>query len=115
MLYQFQTLLTEMVADPDKRISQLTLLDETHRRQLLTEWNDTSHNFPVGLLAHREFERQASQSPGAVAVIDGPRMDLPGNQRAGQPAGAFPASAQQKADQPIALRLKHRPSGWSAC
>src|ERR1035437_9996312 len=41
MLANFQTLLAGMVADPEQRLSDLPLLTEAERQQLLVEFNDT--------------------------------------------------------------------------
>ena len=48
MLGNFQTRLEAIVADPEQRISDLPLLTETERQQLLVEWNDTKTDHPTG-------------------------------------------------------------------
>jgi len=92
MLGHFQTLLEGIAADPDRRISELPLLTEAERQQLLTEWNDTATDYPQDLCIHQLFEAQAERTPDAVAVVvppmDGrPRQSLTYrelNQRANQ-------------------------------
>ncbi|MDY7077386.1 MAG: amino acid adenylation domain-containing protein [Chloroflexota bacterium] len=68
MVGHFQTLLEGIVADPDQPISQLPLLREAERRQLLVDWNDTRAEYPQNLCMHQLFEVQAARTPGAVAV-----------------------------------------------
>src|SRR5690349_8777413 len=63
-----RTLLEGIVADPSARISELPLLTQTERHQLLVEWNDTRAEFEQGVCAHQLFETQVAAKPDAVAV-----------------------------------------------
>lgn len=67
----FQTVLEEVVRDPGQRLSQIPLLSEAQRRQLLVEWNNTRTTFPPEQCIHQVFEQQEGQSPEAVAVVFG--------------------------------------------
>lgn len=69
MLRHFRTLLEGVVADPDRRLSDLPILSEGERRQLLAEWNDTRKDYPRGKCIHELFEAEAERSPDAVAVV----------------------------------------------
>ncbi|MGD0207573.1 MAG: amino acid adenylation domain-containing protein [Verrucomicrobiota bacterium] len=69
MLGNFQTLLEAMVADPEQRVSDLPLLTETERQQLLVEWNDTKTDCPRDLCIHQLFEAQVERTPDAIAVV----------------------------------------------
>ena len=75
MLQHFQTLLEGIVANPDRHISQLPLLTQTERQQLLVEWNATTTGYPQDPCVHQLFETQSEQTPGAVAVVV-PSTDL---------------------------------------
>jgi aspartate racemase len=68
MLSHFHTLLEEVVADPDQRLSELELLSEAERHQLLFEWNSTATEHP-DVCIHTLFEEQAERTPEAVAVV----------------------------------------------
>ncbi len=68
MVGHFQTLLKGIVADPDQRISDLPILTEMERHQLLFEWNDTAADYPKSKCIHDLFEEQAERTPNAVAV-----------------------------------------------
>ena len=46
MLGHFETLLESIVANPDQRLSELSLLKTTERHQLLVAWNDTLNRLP---------------------------------------------------------------------
>ena len=69
MIGHFQTLLDGIVANPNERLSELPLLSEAERRQLLVEWNDTARDFPKDKKIQRLFEKQADRTPDAVAVV----------------------------------------------
>ncbi len=64
-----QILLGEMVANPHRRVSEMPLLTEAERCQLLVEWNDTKKDFPQGQCLHGLFEAQVNSTPDAVAVV----------------------------------------------
>ncbi|MFL6286495.1 MAG: amino acid adenylation domain-containing protein, partial [Pyrinomonadaceae bacterium] len=70
MLAHFRALLEGVAADPRRRLSSLSLLEETERRQLLEDWNDTRREYPRDSLAHELFERQAARAPESVAASD---------------------------------------------
>ena len=69
MLGHFQTLLEGIVSNPDGRLSELPLLTQAERQQLLVEWNDTKKDYVTDKCIHELFEAQVEQSPDAVAVI----------------------------------------------
>ena len=69
LLGHFETLLEGVVNNPDEHISQLPLLLQTERRQLLDEWNATAEQFPRELCVHELFEQQEEHMPGDVAVL----------------------------------------------
>jgi non-ribosomal peptide synthetase component F len=71
LLGHFQTLLTGIVANPKAQISQLPLLTEVEKYQLLTEWNHTQTESPLDKCIHQLFEEQAERTPHAVAVESG--------------------------------------------
>src|SRR6266542_3149401 len=65
-----RTLMGSAVADPDRRLSELPLLSEAERHQILVEWNATSAEFPRDRLFHQIVEEQAARTPEATAVVD---------------------------------------------
>lgn len=71
LLTHYQNLLEGIVANPRQRISDLPLLGDSERRQLLVEWNDTSCTYPVNSTVQELFEEQVESSPGAVALLFG--------------------------------------------
>jgi amino acid adenylation domain-containing protein len=64
----FRRLVEAAVTSPGLRLSELPLLGEGERRQLLAEWNDTAARLPGTGTLHELFERQAARTPDALAV-----------------------------------------------
>ena len=69
MAGHYQRLLEGIVADPGQPISQLPLLTEDERHQMLVEWNDTARGYPADRCVHQLFEEQVGRTPEAVAVV----------------------------------------------
>jgi amino acid adenylation domain-containing protein len=67
-----ENLLRNACENPATQISQLTILTEQERRQVLFEWNATDQPCPQGCV-HELFEKQAERTPEAIALIDGDR------------------------------------------
>ena len=65
---QLTRLLEGVVQDPQRRLSQLPLLSEAERQQLLVQWNDTARAYPAQSVAEL-FSAQAARTPSAVALM----------------------------------------------
>ncbi|MDI3289247.1 non-ribosomal peptide synthetase, partial [Polyangium sp. 15x6] len=63
-----RTLLLDVVAHPDKPLSELAFLTEAEHEQLAA-WNDTAAAYPEGKCIHDLFEEQAARAPDAVALV----------------------------------------------
>jgi acyl-CoA synthetase (AMP-forming)/AMP-acid ligase II/acyl carrier protein len=69
MFGHYQTILEAVTADPDQRVSQLPLLTDAERSQLLVQWNDTKVDYPSCASIHESFEAQAARTPDRVALV----------------------------------------------
>ncbi|WP_298910929.1 amino acid adenylation domain-containing protein [uncultured Nostoc sp.] len=69
MLKHFQTLLESIVANPEQRIWDLSLLTEEERQELLIDWNHTKKTYPENKCFHQLFEAQMEETPNAIAVV----------------------------------------------
>jgi amino acid adenylation domain-containing protein len=69
MAGHFQTMLEGIAADPNRRLSELPLLTESERDQLLFEWNNTQTAYPREASIQELFEAQVQKTPDAAAVI----------------------------------------------
>ena len=65
----FRTLLEGIATARHASISELPLLSECERRQLLDEWNDTAAIYPLKKCVHELFAEQARGTPEKVAVV----------------------------------------------
>src|SRR3712207_8637918 len=64
MLGRLEVLLEGVVADPERCLSQVLLLSEAERQQLLVEWNDTEVDYPKDRYVHELFERSEERRVG---------------------------------------------------
>lgn len=67
----FQNLVHAIIRDPQARLSELTLLSESEKRQLLDEFNSTKATYPIDMAIQTLFEAQVAQTPGNLAVVCG--------------------------------------------
>ena len=74
MLGHFETLLEGIVANPEQRISDLPILTEAEKHQVLVEWNETKRDYPKDKCIHPLFEEQVKRTPEAVAVVSEDRQ-----------------------------------------
>ncbi len=107
----FVTLLKETVADANQRVSELQLLTEPERHQLLVKWSGTSVEYPSDKCLHALFEQQAERSPDSVAVVfEGRELTYRQlNERANQLAH-YLRSLGVGPETPVALCLERSPA-----
>lgn len=65
----FKILLECIAENPAARISELSVLTNEQRAQVLQEWNDTEEIFEGKQFVHELFEEQAAQNPHMPAVV----------------------------------------------
>jgi len=65
----FRNLLENLVSHLDQRLSDLPLLTEAERHQLLVKWNNTKKDYADDLCIHQLFETHAERIPNALAVV----------------------------------------------
>ena len=69
MLRHFTKLLEGIVGDPDRQLSDLPLLSEDERQQIVVDWNRTEQSYPSDRCIHELIERQVERTPEAIAVV----------------------------------------------
>ncbi|MBV9775386.1 MAG: amino acid adenylation domain-containing protein, partial [Gemmatimonadetes bacterium] len=67
MLELLRVTLEAFIAHPDARLGDLSLTTPAERERVLTEWNDTTRDYPESLV-HELFAAQAARTPDAVAI-----------------------------------------------
>lgn len=66
----FIALLRNIVANPDRPISQIEMLTAAERQTICRDWNKTAAEWPADLCIHELFAKQAQRTPDAVALVD---------------------------------------------
>src|SRR4030095_2641059 len=69
----YRRLLDAAVAEPDRPLSRLPLLDAPERHEMVVEWNRTAHPYPPDATVHMLVGRQAARAPERVAIVAGER------------------------------------------
>jgi amino acid adenylation domain-containing protein len=69
----FENLLRDAVENPDRRVSELRLLDETELEALMVRSGRVAREIPEGVCVHDLFEARAKEDPTRTAVeaVDG--------------------------------------------
>jgi amino acid adenylation domain-containing protein len=73
LLKHFHTLLEEIAANPDARLSELSLMT-TEETQQFEQWNQTQSEYERDKCVHQLVELQASRQPNALAVVYGEKQ-----------------------------------------
>ncbi|HEV2149654.1 MAG TPA: amino acid adenylation domain-containing protein, partial [Longimicrobiaceae bacterium] len=68
MVGHLQVLLESMVADPGRRLTEVSLLSRSERARVLESWNATAADYPPASL-HELVSAQAARTPDRVAVV----------------------------------------------
>ena len=64
----FVRLLQAVVTNPQQKVSELPILSESEKHEVLRAWNNTSRDYPRQQCLHNLFERTAKRAPNRVAV-----------------------------------------------
>jgi amino acid adenylation domain-containing protein/non-ribosomal peptide synthase protein (TIGR01720 family) len=69
MVQHYQRILTGVLANPDQPLSQVFLLNDAERDQMIVQWNDTRTDFCLDQTIHGLFETKARLAPENLAVV----------------------------------------------
>ncbi len=73
-LHCFERLLSEIAADPARRVSEIPLMNPTEERCAIAVVNNTEPLASPGGCLHHQFEAQAAARGDAPALVDGDRV-----------------------------------------
>ena len=94
LMSHYTNVLRGIVEDRERPISELSLLSEAEREQIVVEWNQTERPYPRRSVHPRAVRRAGGADPGADGVD---RREGSGElwraEPASQPTGALPARA----------------------
>ena len=68
MMNHFQKLLEEAVADPQKPIHRLSLMEPAELQQILVAWNASQKPYESNWCVHEKFEQVVAENPEGIAV-----------------------------------------------
>lgn len=68
---RFSRLLRSAVDSIESSVSEMEVVGETERQQLLVAFNDTEAGYSYNECVHHLFEQQAARTPGSIAVACG--------------------------------------------
>ena len=71
MLNGLKRILESIAAGIDQRVSEIEILSEREREQILNEWNDTRVEYAGDKCVHELFEAQVERAPDAIAIVYG--------------------------------------------
>ncbi|HVR96064.1 MAG TPA: amino acid adenylation domain-containing protein [Thermoanaerobaculia bacterium] len=111
LLAHWRTLLAGALADPERRLAELPLLDAPERHQIVAEWNNTEIQFPRDATLDRLFAEQRERDPGAPAVLtlDGGLSYAELDARAGRLAGRLRALGVRAGDR-VGISVERSPA-----
>ena len=69
MLNHFKVLLENILAGPQSKLSQLSIITGDERHQLLSQWSDSRQPYPFERCIHQLFEEQVEHTPQAIALV----------------------------------------------
>ena len=64
----FATLLKNIARDPERPVSEISLLTREQERRILVKWNNTATDYPRDKTVQALFEKQAAERPNDAAV-----------------------------------------------
>ncbi|EJL20546.1 amino acid adenylation enzyme/thioester reductase family protein,thioester reductase-like protein [Brevibacillus sp. BC25] len=68
VLSQITQLMVTMSKSPEMLLSDVTLIDDIEREQVLIDWNRTEKEYPRDLCIHQAFEQQVAKTPENIAL-----------------------------------------------
>lgn len=62
-------LLSRIIENKNQKVTEVDMLSELEKQQILVDFNQTSASYPVEKMIHQIFEEQVSHKPDQIAVI----------------------------------------------
>ena len=69
LMSHYTNVLRGIVEDSERPISELSLLSDREREQIVVEWNQTARPYPQDRCIHELFAEQAERTPERIALI----------------------------------------------
>ncbi len=69
MYKHLENIMLEITEDIDIKLSEVQLLTEAERHQILMDFNNTKIDYPKSMTVHQLFEEQVAKTPDNIAVV----------------------------------------------
>jgi len=69
MYKHLENIMLEITEDIDIKLSEVQLLTEAERHQILMDFNNTKIDYPKNMTVHQLFEEQVAKTPDNIAVV----------------------------------------------
>ena len=66
----FMSVLDHFIANPDAKISEVSLLNQEEKQKILHDWNDTDKPFDLETDIFTQFSNQVKKTPDRIAIED---------------------------------------------
>lgn len=104
----YTLLLQQLVSAPDERLSRLSLLDQSERTRVVSDWNATRSDYPAYCSVPSLFEERADAAPDATALEhDGNRLTYGELDRRANQLARYLCRLGITAESRVALCLEH--------
>ncbi|HYR82568.1 MAG TPA: amino acid adenylation domain-containing protein, partial [Terriglobia bacterium] len=71
LIESYRRLLESIVENPERRLSDLDILDPAERRRIVESWNQNEQPIESGYCVHQLVEQQALRTPDKTALVHG--------------------------------------------
>ncbi len=69
LMFHYSRLLQSIVQNPEERVGNLTLFNDSETKKLLIDFNGIKVNNPLNQTVVKSFEEQVEKTPNAIAVV----------------------------------------------
>jgi amino acid adenylation domain-containing protein len=80
----FNNVLTSVLESPFQRISDVQIITEVEKRQVIYDFNRTAADYPADQTIHELFNRQAERAPDGAAVVGSRQLAVGKKERNGE-------------------------------
>ncbi|MCP4152877.1 MAG: AMP-binding protein, partial [bacterium] len=75
--HHLMQIIRQVTANKKNAVTEIEIVTEAEKKQLLSEFNDTTAEYPRDKTIHQLFEEQAAAAPGNIAAVQGTKGNGP--------------------------------------
>ncbi|MCP4157037.1 MAG: amino acid adenylation domain-containing protein [bacterium] len=81
----FKQLIAKVTEGTHKKIAEIEVITEEEKKQLISEFNNTTKEYPKNKTIHRLFEEQVERTPHNICIVDPSPLTKEGAREKGKP------------------------------